>query len=169
MSSIQCPACKEPQEINVSNCTNCRFPFTGSTQEKSKHIAQFINKKSVINDAEEALSRSKKILFLISGYNFLFILVSILSSTIEVDVFSISINLILGLGFVICGLLLKKSPMFFSVFPLGMILGLYTVNFILDPDLAMRGIIYKLIIVGSLIYSIYLLQKAKTFNKQFSA
>ena len=168
MSSIQCPACKKPQEANLSNCKNCMFPFTGSEQEKSKHIGLFINKKSIVHDAENAITRSRKILFLIAAYNFLFITVPFISPDMEIDIFAISINVILALGFIMCALLLKRSPMFFTIFPLCAILGLYAANFLYDPDLAMRGIIFKLVIIGSLIYSIYLLQEAKKFNNKFA-
>ncbi|MEK6154555.1 hypothetical protein WIW50_14895 [Flavobacteriaceae bacterium 3-367] len=167
MDNISCPACKQEYSEIQEICENCKFPFNGTEKEKSLHIGRFINKKGVIVDSSDAIRRSQLILYAIAGINALFIIVITLTGKIQL--FDIALNGILALVFLLCGLFIRQRPMLLTLIPLILILGIYALNFLVDPSSIFKGIIVKLIIIGSLIYSLYLIDRAKRFQSKFGA
>ena len=164
-SSQQCPSCKRTITVDSTLCTNCNYPFKGTDKEKAVHIASFISKKNVVIDAETALKNSKKILFFVAAMFVFSFLLSWISG---------SFNLLLAIFygflfsiFVLCAVFLRKNPVLFSAIPLVVLLSLYSFEYFLDTNTFFSGIFIKVLLIGSLIYGIYLNKKAVRFKKRF--
>lgn len=70
MSEMEfCPACKTNIQLLTNNCNTCGFPFDGTDQEKSKHIASQIIKKSKITDTRDDILKSRRIILVIGIIN----------------------------------------------------------------------------------------------------
>jgi hypothetical protein len=165
MSKTTCPACKN--EIETAEfCPLCEFPFNGSEIEKAKHIGRFINKKGVIVDSKDSLKTSRNFVLAAAGFY-------ALSFILNIDIFlNNMIYLFVELGVIItlvtCAMLIKKQPLVFLGIPLALLLFIYTIQYLADERTLMQGIIFKILIIGSLIYSIYLNKSSNNFKKKFN-
>ncbi|RDK84857.1 hypothetical protein [Marinirhabdus gelatinilytica] len=165
METLTCPACKIKVYENPDFCDNCKYPFIGSEKEKSIHIGKFISKKGVVQDSSNALGNVQKILFFLGGLNILTVI--IMYSSTNSHWLDLALNGFLALVFIFCAIFLKKAPLLFTILPLATLLGVYTLNAVIDPMSLVNGIIIKVLIVGSLIYSMYLSLKARKFQKLY--
>lgn len=159
-----CPACKNENENIRVECAFCKYPFEGTEKEKAIHIGQFINKKSVLTDTDNAILRSQQILFAIAGINTIFLIILFLNST-NIPASSFVLPVFIIILFLTCAFLIKKNPLVFIAIPLAVLLTLYGVNYLYDPSSLLRGLLLKIIIVGSLIYSLYLIVSSNKFKK----
>ena len=164
-NKITCPACKNQIEQSEV-CPLCAFPFNGTEMEKAKHIGRFINKKGVIVDSADSLKVSRNFILVAAGFffigfvvNFEFLVQSLLLFFIELGV----IVILLG-----CALLLKHKPLLFLSIPLALLLMIYIFQLWIDEMMFLRGIIFKVLILGSLIYSMYLHLTSNKFKRKFN-
>ena len=165
METKVCPACKNDVGVAEINCSICEFPFEGTEKEKSIHIGRFIGKKGVIIDAEDHLIKSRNLLFLAAGFYALGTFIN-LSFLLKYPV-ALIINIAVISILVMCGILIKRAPLFFLIFPLALLFSIYLSNYLNDPSSIYNGILFKIIILGSLIYSIYLYLASKKFKKKY--
>ena len=160
-----CPSCKIAQYEIQEFCKNCNFPFNGTEKEKSIHIGRFINKKGVVQDSSNAIGNVRKILFVLAGLYVISIIV--LFSNASAHWIDLAFNGFLVGIFLLCALLVKREPVFFTAFALVALVGVYILLAVIDPMSLLNGIIFKVLIVGSLLYSLLLSFKAKKFKKQY--
>ncbi|PKH51435.1 hypothetical protein CXF68_12410 [Tenacibaculum sp. Bg11-29] len=166
MEKVNCPACKSEQTENIEFCKNCEFPFKGTEKERAIHIGKFINKKGVLFDSGDSIERSQQILYGIAGINLLFMIIGFFS--IGSDYITIIINLTITSIIAFCGYKIMENPIRYTIIPLILLLTVYTFNLIFDPTFFTRGIMVKLMIIGSLIYSIYLIKSAEKFKAKYN-
>ncbi|WMI65997.1 hypothetical protein RBH94_02290 [Aestuariibaculum sp. YM273] len=166
MNNLQCPACKKEYQEQLSICNNCNFPFNGSEKEKGIHIGRFISAKGVITDSDNSIEKSQQILFFITGLNVLFLIVGIWNSSY--DIIDLILNGIISIIFLLCAIFIKKKPLLLTSIPLLLMIGINILNYILEPRSILNGILMKVAIIGSLIYSIYLIISSEKFKKQYS-
>ena len=161
-----CPACKNSCPFEAMFCEKCEFPFKGTEKEKSIHIGRFIGDKGIIIDAEDALIRSRNLLYIAAGLYTLGVIINM--SLLLNNLFVLAFNILIIITFVVSALFLKKSPLTFLILPLALLLSIYTINFIIDPNTLVQGILFKILIIGSLIYSIYNFVASEKFKKKFN-
>mgnify|MGYP000209295204 CR=1 FL=1 len=162
----QCPACKNELQDDLDFCDVCDFPFKGSEKEKGIHIGRFINKKGVVFDADESLNKSQYLIYIVVA---LFVLGMVINfQSLILNPFILGFNLAICLVLVASAILIKKSPLLFTTIPLVILLLLYIGNYIIDPRSLVNGILFKLIIIGSLIYSIYMHVSSNRFKKKYN-
>lgn len=166
MENKMCPACKNTSDNDHKICIKCQFPFEGTEKEKSIHIGRFIGDKGIIFDAEDALVKSRNLLFIAAGLYALPVVINI--SALLTDLFVLGFNILVIITFVISGVFLKKSPLTFLILPLALLLAIYTINFLIDPNTLLQGILFKLLIISSLVYSIYNFTASEKFKKKFN-
>ena len=162
---MNCPACKIENENTIKNCKNCEYPFNGTEKEKGIHIGRFINKKGIVNDSDESIMKSQKILIGVGIFNLVFLLIGF--SNGGIDVFGIIFNGIITGIILLCGIFIKKKPVTLTLIPLILIIGINILNFIFDPNSILNGILMKIVIIGSLGYSLYLVSQMKKFKKKY--
>ncbi len=161
-----CPACKNENNSSNTLCDKCEFPFEGTEKEKSIHIGRFIGDKGIIFDAEDALKKSQYLLFLAAGLYTLPVIINF--SFLLNDPFALAFNGLIIITFIVCSLFIKKSPLTFLILPLVLLLAVYTINFIVDPNTLVQGILFKVLIISSLIYSIYNFVVSEKFKRKFN-
>ncbi len=164
--NIKCPACKTEFSTQINNCNKCKFPFNGTEQEKSVHIGQFIMKKGILFDATNSIDKVQYILYFIAFLFALPLLMLVFVKT-NVNFIDIFITIVIIFVFLFFGYFIKKHPFWFVMIPLLMLLGIYLINYIIDPSSLMRGIYFKLFVIGSLVYSLFLQKGSESFKKKF--
>jgi hypothetical protein len=163
MELIECICCNNEVFIESDNCRLCDFPFSGSEVEKSKHIGKFIVNKRIISSSEDSLENNQYLLCFISAITFLSAIIMFTNS--NGFVIETLMNFAIGIVILLCGFFLKKRPILLTIIPLFLILGIYLLNYILDPSTLIKGIVFKVIIISSLIYNVFLIQKSNSFKK----
>lgn len=164
MNTKLCLSCKKEVFENENTCPTCNFPFNGTEKEKAIHIGKFINQKSIVSSSEDSILKVRNILFLIAAIQLLGLGINLYKG--HIDIVTIVVYLILALTFISCGVLIKKSPILFITFPLCLLLALYFIEYLTVPSLFFRGIIFKVLIIGIMIYSIYIVIKSNQFKKK---
>ncbi|MEZ4808844.1 MAG: hypothetical protein R2819_00675 [Allomuricauda sp.] len=165
MEKLICPSCKKEYLEKIDTCSNCNFPFNGTEKEKAIHIGQFINKKGVLFDSADSIGKSQKILYAITLFNVVAITVRIFMNGLYWP--ELLQNGIITLILFLCAFFLKRNPILLTLIPLVLLIGVYTLNSLIDPNTLLRGIFIKLIIIGSLCYSIYLIKSADRFKRKY--
>lgn len=161
-----CPACKNEIDTNNQFCDRCEFPFEASEKEKSIHIGKFISNKGIIVDSDDSLAKSQNLLYLAAGFYILGIIINF--SVIKQDLFSLIFSVVVIFIIALCGFLLKKAPLIFLCIPLALLFFIYTINYLSNPRTLAQGIIFKILILGSLIYSIYNYKLSERFKKKYN-
>ncbi len=162
---LTCDNCKveiSPVEII---CENCGYPIEGTKKEQAIFIGQQISNKSTLNDAKRFQRRSSYILYVIGGFQ---IVIAIVNYYTIADILSFVITAFIGLIFILFGFLSSKKPLLFLSLGLTLIVLLYAIDFILDPSSIFQGILWKLVILGTLSYALIVSfeeQKIKRKNK----
>lgn len=166
MENKTCPACSNKNEFKVSICNTCEFPFEGSQKEKSIHIGKFISDKGIIVDSDDFLIRSQQLVGFAAAIYLLRALINfsfLLSSPIDLflNVFVIAV-------LVISALFIKRAPLIFLFIPTFILTTIYLIEYLIDVNIFISGIIFKLVIFGCLIYSIYINLQSNKFKKKFN-
>ncbi len=157
---MNCPNCQSEYPETTITCTTCGFPFTATDQEKSAFIARQILKAGEIGDATQSVKSAQNILYGLGIVTCLF------SFFVSNDNFALILNLLLGIGFLIFGYLVVKSPMQILTLALALLLSIYLLNALIDWTTLFRGIIWKVICVSSLSYAIFKYKKAEKIKKE---
>lgn len=161
-----CPACKKENPKIAIFCETCNYPFEGAEKEKAIHIGRFVTKKGVTIDSEIQINRSRSILFIIAMVNGLAIAMSIANS-VDYSIEDYVFNIIITSVFILCAITIKKNPFVKILIPLLLLLFVNLLNFIVDPNTLLQGIVLKVIYIGSLSCSLYLVKSAENFRKKY--
>lgn len=165
MENPTCPCCKIAILESTLICSNCQFPFNGTEKEKSIHIGRFISSKGVLTDSDDSISKSQKILSVITALNTIFLIIGITKGNYMI--LDIILNGFITLIFLLCAIFIKKMPLVLTCIPLFLVISINILNYFIDPISILSGIAMKLVIIISLGYSVYLIVQAKKFQKQF--
>lgn len=166
MDNKTCPACSNENEFRAITCSKCKFPFEGSEKEKSIHIGKFISDRGIIVDSEDFLIRSQQLVGFAAAIYLLRTIISfsvLLSSPID-----LFINVFVIVTLVLCAIFIKRSPLIFLFIPTFILTTIYLIEYLIDINIFMSGIIFKLVIFGCLIYSIYINLESNKFKKKFN-
>ncbi|MEC3907913.1 hypothetical protein VOI54_12860 [Tamlana sp. 2201CG12-4] len=161
-----CPACKNESNSITNTCEKCKFPFEGSEKDKSIHIGRFISDKGIIADSEDYINKSQKFVGFAAAIYLLRAIIgfsTLLSSPIDffINIFVITI-------LIISAVFIKKLPFVFLLIPTLTLTTIYVIEYLVDFDIFINGIIFKLLIFGCLIYSIYINLESNKFKKKFN-
>lgn len=165
MEKIICPACKKEYTEALNNCDNCDFPFNGTEKERAVHIGRFINKKGVLIDSDTTITKIQKLFYGIAGFNIMLLVIHLLLGSLYI--INSFLDFIFFAIFLICGIFIRKRPLVFTITPLVFMIGINALYYLIDPQIALRGILYKITIVGCILYSIYIVLKARGFEKKY--
>ncbi|WP_203257528.1 hypothetical protein [Hyunsoonleella ulvae] len=163
MEELRCPNCNEIISQVEIDCENCGFPLSGTDKEKAIFIGRQISNKSKIGDAKESQEKAQRILYIIAGFQ---ILNAILIYFKTKSVFDTSFYIILGLLLGVLGYFSSKKPILFLSLALIVILSYYGLLYFINPELVLRGILWKIIIVSFLVYGIWNSMEANKLKKE---
>ncbi|NJM79239.1 MAG: hypothetical protein HC854_05715 [Flavobacterium sp.] len=153
MDNQTCPSCKNETPLSYEVCTYCKFPFTATDKEKAVHIGRFISAKNILDKSEDNIQNSKNVLYFIAGFNILGLIIAIMKN--QYDFLGVFITSIITLIILFCGIFLQKSPKILTIIPLIIILLFYLITFIFNNESFLNGIVFKIVIVGALVYNLY--------------
>ncbi len=85
------------------------------------------------------------------------------------NLFAIFIDSIVIGVFTFCGLTIRKNPTSKILLALSTYLTINLIVFLLNPNSLLQGILIKIAIVGSLIYSMYLVNASDKFTRKFGS
>ncbi|NER14279.1 hypothetical protein GWK08_12570 [Leptobacterium flavescens] len=148
---LTCDNCKveiSPVEVN---CEHCGYPIAGSEKEKAIFIGQQISNKATIAEAGKYRKRSAYVLYIVGALQ---LLSGALTYMQIGDIFVLLITMAIGVTFIAFGYFSSKRPLLFVALGLGLILSLYALDFVFDPASLTKGILWKIAIVGTLVYSL---------------
>lgn len=149
---IKCPTCKTEYENQPEKCHHCSYPFSGTDKERAQFVAHLIMKKGEISETKDHIKETRTILFIIAGANI--VLPFFQYTDEEFGVLYIILSILIGLTFLFFAFSIKKNPLPSILIPLILLLLFYTIETIIDPTFLVRGIIWKFLFIGSMIYSL---------------
>ncbi|MDG5493201.1 hypothetical protein [Psychroserpens sp. SPM9] len=166
MKKINCPSCKNEVNQNISSCPNCQFPFFGTKEEKAKHIGKFITDKNILTDSVDSLDRSRNILFLIALLTVVGVVIETKKGTLgQIDLI---INIVIISILIICGIFVFKKPILANLIAISLFVILYVIQIITNPAIFLENILFKIITLGFLGFSVVQVLKASKFKKQYN-
>ena len=151
-TTLTCPSCKSTCFEPDVKCEVCGFPLKGTEREKAVFIGQKYVKKQKEADGSKTVRVNQTILFIVGGLNIVIGLFSY--ATNKFGSIQLIVSLILGFVFIGMGILAKFQPLIAFTIALLLLLSLYFLSYLGDPDTLARGILWKIIIIGCLIYGI---------------
>lgn len=158
---MTCPNCKEICDTKADKCASCGYPFSGTEAEKSTFIGDQVLKVGRLEvDAKDTLRNAKLTLFIIGGMNI------ILSFVMITSPITLIISVIIGLAFIVFGFFVEEEPLLFLVIALVLLLLLYVGDAVFDPAMFMKGILWKILYVTTLIYGIIRIRLADKIRKE---
>ena len=140
-------------------CSKCGYPFTGTDSQKASFVAQQILKVGKIDDAKESVKTAKRVLLIIGGINILYAMFS-------GDVGTILVGGIIGVAFIVFGIVVQRSPFIFLVIPLAFLVAFYLIDGLVDPMNLVRGIGMKIAFIISLSYAIVRVKRAENIRRE---
>ncbi|MFT6715885.1 MAG: ribosomal protein L37E [Saprospiraceae bacterium] len=154
-----CHHCKSKGlKLDEKHCPNCGFPQQGNEVEQRRFIVGVRKKKSEINEGRKNIRYGTRMLFLVAGLNGV--------SYIGTSGADLVVGIIISGIYVFLAFLSKKKP--FPSIMTGLILYfcLYLLYGLLDPMNLVAGIIFKIMIIGALIYALYAVKDIERLNKE---
>lgn len=161
---LECPNCKKAYYFYIEKCENCGYPFSGTDLEKSHFVAQNIMKSCKIIDTSKSIKIAKFILISIGSFN-CFISLFLFNSYFNYPIIYL-IAFLIGIIFIFSGVFIRKNPIIAITIPFLMLLIDYILQGIADYSLFMRFIIFKLVIICLLIYSLVKVIEAEKLKKE---
>ncbi len=159
----KCPNCKEEISQVEIDCENCGFPLSGTEKEKAIFIGRQISNKSKIGDAKESQEKAQRILYIIGGFQIINGILVYFNTKSIVDVtFYITLGILLG----VFGYFSSKKPILFLSLALILILSYYGLLYLINPEFILRGILWKVVIIGFLCYGIWNSMEAQQLKKK---
>lgn len=155
-----CPNCSSTFDHDLSNCSKCGYPFSGTESERASFIAQQVIKVGDIDDAKKSVKNAKTILFVIG-------IINIASAFfLGKDIVSIGFGIIIGIIFIVFGFLVDKNPFRYLIIPLILLLMFYLIDAVIEPMSLVRGILWKIMYVTALVYGIVRVKRAEKIKSE---
>jgi hypothetical protein len=156
---MKCPNCYSVFDSEIEKCTKCGFPFAGTDHERSVFIGQQVMKVQSIDDARSSLLHARTVLFVLGG-------LSIISALSAATTFEQVFLGVVGAVFVAFGFMVQKNPIVFLTIALGLLLLFYLADAIAEPITLVKGLVWKVIFVGSLVYAIIRVRRAEKLKSE---
>ena len=160
----KCPTCKTVYELQPDKCDNCGYPFSGTDMDKSHFVAHQVLKKGKISDTRDRIKNARIILFVIAGFN---IIVPFFQySNTDFGGVLIGLSILIGLIFLVFGILAKRKPFISLLIPLILLLVFYLLDFIVEPATLFRGMLWKALFIGGLLYGLISIKESEKIKKE---
>lgn len=161
--SLNCRNCDSPISPNEIFCANCGYPENGTVEQRNKFESRIGTKKRLLTSVKKEVRKAKVTLIVLgciaalSGLYFTFI-------TIDLAL-SIS-NCIIAIFYLGLAVWSDKQP-FGAILTALILYGtLILINAAIDPSTLIRGVLWKVIIIGILIKGLNSGNEAKKVMKE---
>jgi len=161
---IKCPTCKADYDVQPDKCDKCGYPFAGTDIEKSHFVAHQILKKGKISDTKDSIKKTRTVLFVIAG--FYFVIPFFQFANAQFAGLLIGMSIFIGLIFMVFGFTAKKKPFISILIPLIILIVFYLLDALFDPTTIFRGIVWKILFIGSMVYSLISIKESEKIRKE---
>ena len=156
-----CHHCKKTGLIELEKfCPNCGFPQGGTEKEQWKFIITYRKKKSAIRESLKSVDRGRNFLFIVAALN---IITYVGAETAVLIIGLIISGIYVGLGF-----WAKKRPYPALITGLIFYVTLYILFGLIDHAYFLYALIWKIAIVGSLLFAAYSVKDAEQLKKEIA-
>jgi len=159
----KCKNCESVFTEGELECIVCKYPLSGTDQEKAKFIAQQIIQKSDVEESLDKLKKARIILLVLGAFNIVAPFTPLFKTG---DTIILYVSLVLGALFITFGLLTFKFPKIATLVPLIVISLYYLAVLIFTPLAFFKGMLWKLIIIMGLGYGYFSVRKADKILKE---
>ena len=160
-----CGHCNQPVSPDEKFCTNCGYPANGTEREQRNFYIALENKKNLVKDSQKKIRNVKIMLGIIAtiqalaGFFYLFSAAEI-GSVLAIIQF-VAVLLILG-----CIIWVNHNPLTGIMAAFVVYILLVILSSLGDPVNLVRGLLWKIIIIGIFIKGIAAARDAKEFASQ---
>jgi len=160
-----CSNCKSDIDSSEKFCNNCGFPENGDEKEKTKFNFGIKLKKEALADANKKLKQVRILLYVLAGLNLVMGLFWILNEETFFDAIGSFFGAVV---FFICAFWVKKQPLTGVLAAFIFWLVVQSLVIFIDPALLLKGIIWKVLIVGFFIKGIQSAKDVKEFTEKLN-
>lgn len=145
-------------------CPHCGFPQLGTQAEQKRFVWNVRNKSKLLKQHKDSIKRAQIILFILGGLD---IIIGIATGLIvNIDMFLLISNLIIGGIFIGLGFWANKKPFPALLSSLIIYITLLTLNGIIDWQTIVQGLIWKIIIIGAFFYGFKSINESKNISAE---
>lgn len=151
-SQSGCSICKTPMVSENIFCPECGFPENGTDKDVAQFHARNAMKNNEHMDADKKIKSARNVLYVLAGFTIVF---GIIYFFIEKDDAILVTNVILGLIYLVLGSWTTKKPLVAILLGFLLYLTVIIISAIVEPSSIVRGVIFKIIIIGYLAKGVY--------------
>lgn len=158
---IKCTHCEIPITETTAFCPECGYPEKGNEQDVAKFYARRVMAKNKNIDAEEKINSARNTLFVMAGVVMLY---GFYHFFVNADSATLIVNFIVCCIYILLGFWTKEKPMIALLLGLLLYVTMIIISGILEPISLVKGILWKIIIIGYLGKGIYSASSIKKEN-----
>lgn len=160
---VPCDHCKAENDHDKKFCTQCRYPIGGTEEERQRFQSDIAKNKILLKDTEEEIRSAKNIILLLAGFSMLIGVVVYFSQDDLASLVVYGLICILYLGLAAwC----SSNPFSAILTAFIVYITLQLVFAFLDPVTIVKGILWKIIFIGSFVKGIRSASAARTYLRE---
>jgi hypothetical protein len=165
--TMSCRSCQFLNNETAAYCSECGYPFNAIPEDRDRFIQQRDYSKYLLTELNQKIKKVQNMLFILAG---LFGLVGIFMffSNEENPVAFLIVYFIIGGIYTGLGFYTKKQPLAAIVSAFCLYLLLLILDAIEDPLTIFKGIIFKIIIIGTFIKGLKAANEAQKIKGQLN-
>jgi hypothetical protein len=162
MNKIFCPHCYAEYEEQPERCS-CGYPFSGNDMEKYQFMSKKVKGVNTIKEGIKSADYARLILFIIGGLNLLISIVFL--TTGEKNPFYVA-SLVFSIMLIGLGFISFKEPFLSLLLGFIILIVLYLIMGIIDPEMFLRSLITKILFLGGFVYGLVKIKQAEQVLKE---
>ncbi|RZL47198.1 MAG: hypothetical protein EOP00_12665 [Pedobacter sp.] len=164
-----CACCANTYAPVDAFCITCGYPLQGTSEQQENHIANRSVKEIDLIDLNKKVESACNSLYWIGGVMALSGIIGYFTLTEEDDIFVFLVtNVILIGAFFAFAVWSKTKPVTALISGLALYIIIQLLNLIVDPTTIIRGIIFKIIIIGYLVKGIMAVLEVEKIKKELN-
>ncbi|SER19211.1 hypothetical protein [Pedobacter rhizosphaerae] len=164
-----CNCCARPFNFNDIFCNSCGYPLNGTEQEQKNHISNRAIKEIDLVEFKQSIEKARTSLYWIAAIIGLSAIFEAVTAESEEILFaSLVVNVILIGAFLAFAVIGKTKPTTALIAGLSVYVIIILLNAILEPSTLVRGIIFKVIIIGYLVKGLKAVLEADKLKKELN-
>ncbi len=169
MQPEKCFNCKSEVSRDEVFCSECGFPQNGTDEEKNKFEYRIKIKKDAYEEAQKKVRGVRTLLFVLAGINVLAGCYYLFFSGNETFFADGIATMVSALVFIGCAIWVNKQPLTGILAAFIFWIVLQVLSAVVLPETLLKGIIWKIIIIGVFIKGINSAKDASKYSEQLSA
>jgi 1,4-dihydroxy-2-naphthoate octaprenyltransferase len=160
---LLCENCQAENAPDKRFCTQCRFPITGTDEEKGFFRSEIAKNRILLKDAEEKIKSAKNTIFILAGFS---LLVGIILYFSQDDVASFVVYVLIAILYLALAAWCSNNPFGAILTAFIVYITLQLVSAFVDPVSLVSGILWKIIFIGALIKGIRSASEARSYIRE---